>query len=136
MPISNNVCFLAHNPRLHMTNKRIEVKTLYRSSPDPPAIADMDSLPDFHLRSNPYAPNAIVKSVQVCCAVERGLSAILEVQRSGQKDEEEREESLMEVCIRRPVAVRKEMERAVEGIKQTVGYGGREVRGDSVEWKV
>lgn len=122
-----------------MTDEYTEVKDLYRDSLDPPDIADMDSMPDFHIRQSPHAPNAIVKSVQVCCAVERGLAAILEVQRATGKEKnggEAREESLMEICVRRPSEVSKEMQSAVNGIAKTVGYGGREKRGDSVEWKV
>lgn len=99
----------------------------------------MDSMPDFHIRRNPDAPNAIVKTVQVCCAVERGLAAILEVQRNNHERKdggEEGVESLMEICVRRPLVVGKEMQGAVNGIAKTVGYGGREKRGSSFEWKV
>jgi hypothetical protein len=86
----------------------------------------MDSMPDFHLRDNPQAPGAILKTVQVCWAAERGLQAVLDAQRDDTSDE-----SLMEICVKRPVVMRKEMESAMLGIDRTVKHGKK--KGE--EWK-
>jgi hypothetical protein len=59
--------------------------------------------------------------------VERGIEALLEVQREARV-----EESLMEVCVKRPAVVGKAMERAIVGIEGTVMHGQKK---DAGVWK-
>jgi hypothetical protein len=95
-------------------------------------VLDADSLPSFKVKKkNKESSAAVLNTVKVVCAVERGLEALvaaLEMERNGvgngrdgrDGNGERGERGLMEACLRRPEQVGAEMQRAVEGMRRVL----------------
>lgn len=121
---------------------------------DPLVVIDQDSLPNFSVPGDEIdsgVSRALLKTVKVCCIVERGLEAVIGVleyedkndkvgteAKKGVKGWEEQvrewgtgvgkrkeEGDLMGACLERGKVVRREMRGALRGIEGVVGFGGK-----------
>jgi len=91
-------------------------------------LADLDSLPDFYLKSGPRetkkASSAILNTVILLAIMESGLKTLCDIE--GADDVEgsggsREKESLMEICIKRPARVERVVDAALRGIEEVVG---------------
>ncbi len=90
-------------------------------------VLDSASLPSFKVeKKNSATSAAVLNTVKIVCAIERGLEALvaaLQIGRIGEgKENEEGEQAkgLMEVCLTKPEAVGMEMQSAVEGMRKVL----------------
>lgn len=77
--------------------------------------------------------SALLKTVKVCCVLERGLEAVIGVLEKGEEKDKSggregggKEGDLMSTCLSTPKVVRKEMKGALKGIEAVVGYTGND----------
>ncbi|KAN0101596.1 hypothetical protein V8E51_012106 [Hyaloscypha variabilis] len=94
-----------------------------------PVVADTFSLPSFRTKKQNQSLGAILGTVKVVCAVERGLEAlcgVLEmIERGGEGEEVGEGEGkgmgdLMEACLESPEEVALEMQRAIVGMRRVL----------------
>ncbi|KAK2626246.1 hypothetical protein QTJ16_004508 [Diplocarpon rosae] len=97
--------------------EQVNILALSQHPTTPPVTAaDAYSLPDFKA-GDAGTPGAVLRTAQVCCVVERGLEALIEVLGLG-----EGKENLMGVCLDQGNRVGEEMGSAVQGVRRVVGY--------------
>jgi hypothetical protein len=121
-------------------NISAQLPTLARSTDPQPVVADDFSLPSFKVeKKNPQSAGAVLGTVKVACAVERGLEALIgalelisekeaggEVKGEGEKGKkEEGEKGLMRACLAKPEEVALEMQRAIVGMRGVLKANGR-----------
>jgi hypothetical protein len=108
------------------------------SSPDgrPIVVLDPESLPSFKAeggeKMDRRVGKALLDTVKVCCVVERGLEGVIgvledrekEKEWDGREGKEGKEENLMNACLEKSKAVRREMRSALKGIEGVVGFDG------------
>jgi hypothetical protein len=91
----------------------------------PIELADLDSLPDFYLKSGPRetkkASSAILSTVILLAIMESGLKTLCDIEGAddveGSGDRTEKE-GLMEICIKRPARVERVVDAALRGIEE------------------
>ena len=90
-------------------------------SPDP-VVADPLSLPSFRVETKQNASvGAILGTVKVVCAVERGLEALVGTLALADGGEGEGgEEALMAACLQNPEEVALEMQKAIVGMRRVL----------------
>jgi hypothetical protein len=121
-------------------NISAQLPSLARSTVPQPALADDFSLPSFKVeKKNPQSAGAVLGTVKVACAVERGLEALIEalelisekeaggeVNKEGEeKMKEEGERGLMGACLAKPEEVALEMQGAIVGMRRVLKANGR-----------
>jgi len=91
------------------------------------SVLDTGSLPSFKVeKKNRESAGAVLNTVKVACAVERGLEALAAaMEMGGDGTEEEKtgqkgEQNLMDACLRRPEDVSMEMQRAAVGMRKVL----------------
>jgi hypothetical protein len=127
--------------RTHLTtlesaiNANISSQSLRITGSSDPPVLDSSSLPSFKTeKKNPQTVGAVLGTVKVLCAVERGLEALvgaLEVgsqtkegddgdKADGGEKGEKLERGLMEACLAKPEDVALEMQRAIVGMRRVL----------------
>lgn len=127
--------------RTHLTtlesaiNANISAQSLKITGSSEPPVLDSSSLPSFKTeKNNPQTVGAVLGTVKVLCAVERGVEALVGVLElgsqacggnDGAKDEEGEkgekvERGLMEACLAKPEEVALEMQRAIVGMRRVL----------------
>lgn len=110
-------------------NANISAQSLKITGSSEPLVLDYFSLPSFRVeRKNPETVGAVLGTVKVLCAVERGLEALVGALELGfQADEgnegekgEKSEGGLMEACMAKPEEVALEMQRAIVGMRRVL----------------
>ncbi|KAE9369279.1 hypothetical protein N431DRAFT_442961 [Stipitochalara longipes BDJ] len=88
-----------------------------------PSVADPLSLPNFQVKKKQRETvGAILGTVKVACAVERGLEALIGVLELAEKgvEEESGGKGLMDACLESPEEVALEMQRAILGMRRVL----------------
>jgi hypothetical protein len=121
-------------------NISAQLSTLARSTDPQPAVADDFSLPSFKVeKKSPQSAGAMLGTVKVACAVERGLEALVgalelvseeeaggEIKGEGEEvKKEEGEKGLMRACLAKPEEVALEMQGAIVGMRRVLKANGR-----------
>ena len=116
-------------------NANISAQSLKITGSPDPLVLDYFSLPSFKVgKKNPQTVGAVLGTVKVLCAVERGLEALVGALELGfQADEgndgdkknggekgEKSEGGLMEACMAKPEEVALEMQRAIVGMRRVL----------------
>jgi hypothetical protein len=106
--------------RTHLTdlesaiNVNITTQLQALSTSDIPVL-DTGSLPSFKVeKKNRECAGAVMDTVRVACAVERGLEALIAAMDMGKGG------ALMEACLRKPEDVAVEMQRAIFGMRKVL----------------
>lgn len=103
------------------------------SDPSEPPLLNYDSSPTFKVeKENEVSVGAVLGTVKVACAVERGMEALVKALELGKDedddDDDEQADTLMRACLRRPNAVALEMRSAIFGMRKVLKSKGQSGR--------
>lgn len=112
--------------RTHISAFEAQITASIAAKTDPAsgsATRENNSSTTFLKTQDPQSPGAVLRTIQVCCVVERGLEALINVLGMSDDREEQYEEAvegkrdLMRSCVEKCNYVKVEMGNAIEGIK-------------------